>query len=96
MTKIEQSIEDRLARLGTETQGVVPRADFALRVMGNIASASHATANGDWSLQLLRMSRIGVVVATLAAAACIMTAWRTSTSADQEEALAYGMSEAFE
>ena len=96
MTRIEQSTEDRLARLGTETQGIAAHADFAMRVMGRIASSSHTTANGDWSLQLLRMSRIGVVVATLAAAACIMTAWRSSTSADQEEALAYGMSEAFE
>ena len=96
MTRIEQSIEDRLARLSTETQGVVPRTDFALRVMGSIASGSRTSANGDWSLHLLRTSRIGVVVAMLAAAACIMTAWRSSTSADQEEALAYGMSEAFE
>lgn len=96
MTRIEQSIEDRLARLGTETQGVVPRPDFVMRVMANVASSSRATVNGDWSLQLLRMSRIGVVVATLAAAACIVIAWNSSTSADQEEAVAYGMSEAFE
>ena len=96
MTGIEHSIEDKLARLGTETQGVVPRADFAMRVMGSVVSSSRTTANGDWSLQLLRMSRIGVAVATLAAVACIMTAWSSSTSADQEEALAYGMSEAFE
>lgn len=96
MTKTEQSIEDTLARLGAETEGVVPRADFAIRVMGRVAAASHATANEDWSLQLLRTWRIGVAVAILAAAACIVTAWNSSTSADQEEALAYGMPEAFE
>jgi anti-sigma-K factor RskA len=96
MTRIEQSIEDRLARLGTETQSVVPRPDFVMRVMGSVATASHATASGDWSRQLLRMSRMGVVVAILAAAACIVVAWSSSSSADQEEALAYGMSEAFE
>ena len=96
MTRIEQSVEDRLVRLGAETNGVVPRGDFAMRVMARVASTSHTAANDDWSLQLLRTWRVGVAVATLAAAACIATAWNSSTSADQEEALAYGMSEAFE
>jgi hypothetical protein len=96
MTRIERSVEDKLARLSAETERIIPRADFAMRVMARVASTSLTAGNDDWSLQLLRTWRIGVAVATLAASACVATAWNSSTSADQEEALAYGMSEAFE
>jgi len=96
MDRNDRSLEDRLVRLGTETEAVAPRADFTLRVMDRILSTPHTGLYEDWSLQLVRSWRIGVGVTMFAAAVCLLTAWSSSNSADQEEALVYGMSEAFE
>jgi hypothetical protein len=92
MNSNEDPIDDELARLGTETEGVVPRADFALRVMARVDGAARA----DWSFELLHRARVGMAIAAMAAAACVAIAWHASNSADQEEAVAYGIAEAFE
>ena len=96
MSEVEESFEDRLVRLGTETEGIKARADFVMRVMQTVEAEASAAPKEDWSLQVLRWSRLGMAVATMAAAACIALAWDSANSADHEEALAYGMSEVFE
>ncbi len=98
MTRNDESFEDKLARLSAETEELRPRADFAIRVIGQLGtSCSVAVAvNQDWSMQVLRWARVGMTMATLAAAAFVLFAWDSTNAADQEEALAYGIVEAFE
>jgi len=96
MTRIEESVEDKLARLTAETAALRPRADFAARMMSRIDSAQPVVVSGDWSLQVLRWARVGMTMASLAAAACVFIAWDSSNAADQEEAMAYGIVEAFQ
>jgi hypothetical protein len=96
MTSVDESFEERLSRLGAGTQGVRPRADFQMRVMSRIVAQHVAAPPEDWSMQVLRWARVGMTVATLAAAAFVVVAWHSANSADQEEALGYGVVEAFE
>lgn len=96
MIRIDESLEEKLLRLRVETEPVAPRNDFALRVMAKLDSSVQTGKRDDWSLQVLRWARVGMTVATLAAAAGLVMAWNSTTSADQEEALAYGVVEIFE
>jgi hypothetical protein len=97
MIQRSESIEDRLKRLTAETGGVVAREDFAARVMDHVERCQPAEASqADWSLQVMRWSKLGMAMATVAAAACIAIAWHVTNSAEQEEAMAYGVLEAFE
>jgi hypothetical protein len=65
-------------------------------VMARVDVAARVSRHGDWSLELVRAARVGMAVAAVAAAACVAIAWHSADSADQEEASAYGMTEAFE
>ena len=96
MTMHDESIEEKFARLSADTAGLRPRDDFALRVMAAIEDPSSWDLRTDWSLQVLRWAKVGTAMASLAAAACIFIAWDNTSAADQEEAIAYGMTEAFE
>lgn len=96
MTRIEEKFEVELARLTTETDGLRPRADFTIRVMAQLESQRREGAVVDWSTQVLRWAKVGVAVASVAAAVLVGVAFHSSDSADQEEALAYGIVEAFE
>lgn len=98
MTRIDESFEDKLARLAAETEELRPRADFAMRVIGQLGTPYPVVVavNQDWSMQVLSWARVGMTVATLAAAAFVFFAWDSTNAADQEEALAYGIVEAFE
>lgn len=111
MTRPEASVEEKLARLATATDSVAPRDGFALRVMDRLGaqggqvialSDGHrhrpvlAPEQDDWSLQVLRLARVGMAIATIAAAAGVVLAWNGSALADQDEALGYGVAEAFE
>lgn len=96
MTNVNESVEQRLTRLTEQTAGLVARSDFADRVMVSIAERRVAPLTVDWAAQVMALARVGVVVATVAAAAVLSVAVNRSSSADQEEALAYGVVEAFE
>jgi len=97
MTRVDESFEDELRRLTSETEAVAPRADFAARVMERLAvSHPDASTQSDWSIQVLRWSKIGMAMATMAAAACLAVAWDTANAAELEEAMNYGVLEAFE
>jgi hypothetical protein len=93
MNRTEESFEDKLARLASETESVQPRADFALRVMARLDSQRPID---DWSTQVLRWAKVGMTVASLAAAVFVSVAWQSANAADQEEAMGYGVVEAFE
>jgi hypothetical protein len=98
MTRMDETFEDKLARLSAETEDLLPRADFVMRVMSRLDAPRPAAVavNQDWSMQVLRWARVGMTMATLAAVAFVFFAWDSTNAADQEEALAYGIVEAFE
>ncbi|HEY5959062.1 MAG TPA: hypothetical protein VIV60_21030 [Polyangiaceae bacterium] len=87
-------LSEQLARLSVETADVRPTANFTVRVMAAVELQS--AVREDWSVQVLKWSKLGVAVASLAAAAGVALAWHSYDSVDQEEALAYGVMEAFE
>jgi hypothetical protein len=93
MVDSETAVTERLARLAAQTASVRPSVDFAARVMGQVELSR---GGGDWLAQVVRLSKLGVVVASLAAAAGLALAWQNDDSADREEALAYGVMEVFE
>lgn len=93
MTRIEESFEEKLARLAAETAAVSPRSDFALRVMTRLEAPRPVE---DWSTQVLRWAKVGMTMASLAAAVFVSVAWQSASAADQEEAMGYGVVEAFE
>jgi hypothetical protein len=91
MPSMDDRIEQRLGRFGIETAGIVPRADFVGRVVRAVEGEGT-----DWSRSVLRWARLGIAVASMAAAACIGLAWTSNRSADRDEASDYGLTEVFE
>lgn len=92
----QDDFEKRLIRLRDQTGDIVARADFVERVMARVEQAPASVLTMDWAAQVLGLARIGVVLAGMTAAAFMAVAWDRASSADQEEALAYGVVEAFE
>jgi hypothetical protein len=96
MTNTNESIDEKLVRLRGDTEDLLPRADFCASVMSRVASAEKRGTAEDWTASVLYLSRVGMLVATLAAAAFVVVAWDSVSSAEQEEALGYGVVEAFQ
>jgi hypothetical protein len=96
MSELDESMEQRLSRLSEQTRGIVARGDLAQRVLARVEAERALFAGPDWPAQVMGLARLGVVVASIAAAAVLGVALDRSSSADQEEALAYGVVEAFE
>ena len=91
MASSDETLDDELRRLGAETAGIAPRADFVLRVMQRIESD-----RDDWSRGVMRWARLSGAVASVTAVACVALAWNSANAAQYEEASNYGMSEVFE
>ncbi len=91
MSKVGETVDARLSRLGAETAGVTPRRDFAEQVMRMVEAP-----RSDWSRGILRWATLGVAVASMAAALCVTLAWTSANNADHEEASNYGLNEVFE
>lgn len=96
MSELNESMEQRLARLTEQTREIAARADFTQRVLLRVDAERARPANLDWTGQVMGLARLSVAVAAIAAAAVLGVALDRSSSADQEEALAYGIAEAFE
>jgi hypothetical protein len=84
----DESIDRRLAELGSATQGIAARPGFNAKVM----LAIQAQPPGFWG-ELLASSRWVLGVATLAAIAAVGFAWRAESSANEAVAVAYDTTE---
>ena len=96
MSELDESLEQRFARLSADTENLKPRSDFTRRVMSSVGQVRRSTVASDWVGQVMVMARIGVTVAAMAAVAVFAVAWERSHAADEEEALSYGVAEVFE
>ncbi len=82
MTDRDQDIEARLTRLARSTEAVVPSEWFTDRVMVAIDSKREP----EWNSTIVRMSRVALPVAALAASIALM--WAVASEHTWEEALA--------
>lgn len=88
--------DQTLERLRGQTEDIAVRSNFVEQVLAQVDRGSSPVLSMDWAAQVVGLARIGVVLATMTAAAFMAVAWDRTNSADQEEALAYGVVEAFE
>jgi hypothetical protein len=86
MTELDEQIDARLRRLAAATDQVRPLPGFEERVMASIAT----TPEPEWWAGVVRIGRIGLFAATLAAAAAAILALRSERVTDQAYAVAYG------
>ncbi len=86
MTEPDENIDARLRRLAAATERVRPLAGFEERVMARIATPGEP----DWWVSVVRVGRIGLLAATLVAAAAAVLALRSERVTDQAYAVAYG------
>ena len=86
MTEPDENIDARLRRLAAATEQVRPLPGFEERVMARIATPGEP----DWWTGVVRIGRIGLFAATLAAAAAAVLALRSERATDQAYAVAYG------
>jgi hypothetical protein len=84
MTELDEEIDARLRRLAAATDQVRPLPGFEERVMARIETAP------EWWTGVVRIGRIGLFAATLAAAAAAVLALRSERVTDQAFAVAYG------
>jgi hypothetical protein len=84
MTELDEEMDARLRRLAAATDQVRPLPGFDERVMARIATAP------EWWAGVVRIGRIGLFAATLAAAAAAVLALRSEHVTDQAYAVAYG------
>jgi hypothetical protein len=81
-------IEERLARLGRETEGIRPTAGFSSRVM-----AALPTEGTSWFDVVNGSSRRFLSIAALTAVAAVAWAVRSEASVDDALAVSYGAME---
>jgi hypothetical protein len=86
MTELDEQIDARLRRLAAATDQVRPLPGFEERVMARIATAPEP----EWWAGVVRIGRMGLFAATLAAAAAAVLALRSEQVTDQAYAVAYG------
>ncbi len=86
MGELDEAIDARLARLAAATELVRPRPGFEERVMAGIAAAREP----EWWSGVVRIGRIGLLAASLAAAAAAVFALRSQQVTDQVYAATYG------